>query len=193
MGVQGTKRRSRGRGELHRRLYRSQRGAQEARESRTNVCTEHTKAPNRCPRGFKLGPRSVQDSQVEPKRHPRGSKLGPRGAQEAPSWAQEASKRSNLSPKTCEIAVQDHLNCKKARTSNFDDPTTLFEGLERSGGAAEGQVGAHFGCAESKLELRRPPWSPNRLGQCSQYRQYRAKWRPGGQGGMYEAPKRLQS
>ena len=79
------KRRSRGRGELHRRLYKSQRGAQEARESRTYVCTEHTKAPNRCPRGFKLGPRSVQDSQVEPKRHPRGSELSPRGAQEAPS------------------------------------------------------------------------------------------------------------
>ena len=89
--------------------------------------------------------------------------------------------------KTYEIAVQDDLNCKKARTSNFDDPTTLFKGLERCGRAAEEQVGAHFGCAESKLELRRPPWSPNRLGQCSQCRQYKEKLRPGGQGGMYRA------
>ena len=110
-----------------------------------------------------------------------------------------------MRPKTCEIAVQNHLNCKKARTSNFDDPTTLFQGPERSGRSAEGQVGAHFGCAESKLELRRPPWSPNRLGQCSQCRLYKAKWlkrrprlqvepkrRPRRPSWTEEAPERLQ-
>ena len=112
--VQGTTWRPRGQGESHKRLYRAQLGAQEARESCTNSCTEFNLAPKRPgraaqtvvqsptwrPRGSKLSPRGVQDVQVGPKRHPRGSKLGPRGGQEAPSSAQEAFKRSNLKPKT---------------------------------------------------------------------------------------------
>ena len=59
----------------------------------------------------------------------------------------------------CETAVQEHFNCKKARTSKFDVPTTLFKGLECSGSAAGGHVGAHFGCLEAKLELRRPSYA----------------------------------
>ena len=42
--------------------------------------------------------------------------------------------------KSCQIAVQEHLHCKRARTSNFHDPTTLFKGLERSGRATGGHL-----------------------------------------------------
>ena len=52
----------------------------------------------------------------------------------------------------------------------------------------EDQVGA----PKAILELRRASWRPNRLGQCSQCRQYRAKWRPGGQGGQHRRVYRAQ-
>ena len=44
-----------------------------------------------------------------------------------------------------------YLNSQKAKTSIFDDPTTLFEGPDRSGRATGGQVGDHFGCMEAKF------------------------------------------
>ena len=46
-----------------------------------------------------------------------------------------------------------YLNSQKAKTSIFNDPTTLFEGPDRSGRATGGQVGDHFGCMEAKLHL----------------------------------------
>ena len=70
-GVHITKMCSRGQRKLHKRVYRAQKSVEEP--------------SNRCPRGFRLGPRSLQNCQVELKRHPRGSKLGPRSVQEAPS------------------------------------------------------------------------------------------------------------
>ena len=45
---------------------------------------------------------------------------------------------------------------KALRPLSFDD----FAGQECSGRAAAGQVGAHVGCAEPNLELRRPSWRP---------------------------------
>ena len=98
--------------------------------------------PKRRPRRPKLCPRGVQAVQVGPKRRPRDSKLGSRVVQEV-----------QVEATNVENCIPGPLDMQKARTSNFDDPTTLFEGLERCGRAAEGQVGAHFGCAESKLEL----------------------------------------
>ena len=44
MGVQGTEIRSKGQGELHRWVYSAQRGAEAARESCTDGCTDHKEA-----------------------------------------------------------------------------------------------------------------------------------------------------
>ena len=44
-----------------------------------------------------------------------------------------------------------YLNSQKAKTLIFDDPTTLFEGPDRSRRATGGQVGDHFGCMEAKF------------------------------------------
>ena len=106
MAVQGTERRSRGQGELHRWVYRAQRGTEEARESCTDGCADHKKSlkrPERAaqmgvqgtqrsprgskvrPRGSKLSPRGVQDLQVEPKKGPRSAQEAPKSRPRAPS------------------------------------------------------------------------------------------------------------
>ena len=131
------------------------------------------------PRGVQEAPKRLQ---VEPKRRPRGSKLSPRGLQELQVEPKKASKKARRATKG---QSNNTSTAQKAKTLIFNDPTTLFEGLERSGRAAEGQVRAHFAYAENKLELRRPRWSPNRLGKCSQCRLYRSKWRPRGQGWLH--------
>ena len=89
-----------------------------------------------------------QSAQVEHKRHPRGSKLSLRGAQVGPKSFQEGLK-------SCQIAVQEHVNCKRARTSNFHHPAPLVEGLERSGRAAGGQVRGDFAAWRAKLRSNR--------------------------------------
>ena len=50
---------------------------------------------------------------VSSKLGPRASKLGPKGVQEG--------------PQRCETAVQERLDCKKARTSKFDDLTAFLK------------------------------------------------------------------
>ena len=129
--------------------------------------------------------------------------MNPRRVQEAPqehsSWTQEASKGSNLIPSRHPRRPEDLRTCsprafqlQTGPNLEFDDPTTLFESLERSGRPAGVQVGAHIGCTEAKLELRRACWRPNRLEQCSQCRLYRSKWRPRDQGGQYRQLYRAQ-
>ena len=86
MGVQGTEIRSKGQGELHRWVYSAQRGAEEARESCTDGCTDHKEALKRPGRAAQTG---VQGT----KRRPRGSKLSPRGVQEL-QVAKKASKKA---------------------------------------------------------------------------------------------------
>ena len=82
MDVQGTDRRSTGQRELHRWVYRTQRGAQAARESSTDGCIDHKdvlkrpmRAAQMCVQGSKRRPRGVQEVpkrlQVEPQRPPR--------------------------------------------------------------------------------------------------------------------------
>ena len=112
--------------------------------------------------------------------------MTPRGVQVDPKGFQEGLK-------SCQIAVQEHLHCKRARTSNLHDPTALFEGLERSGRAAGGQVRGHFAAWRAKLRLEdglnrqvEPNRSPNRLGQCDQCRLYRTKWRSRGQAAQHK-------
>ena len=97
-------------------------------------------------------PRSVQEApktlQVEPKRHPRGSKLSPRGLQELQVEPKKASKKPRRAAKG---QSNNTSTAQKAKTLIFDDPTTLFEGPDRSGRATGGQVGDHFGCMEAKF------------------------------------------
>ena len=107
-----------------------------------------------------FGPRGVQEApkrlQVQPKRRPRGSKLSPRCLEEFQVEPKKASEKARRATK----GQSDNTStAQKAKTLIFDDPTTLFKGLERSGRAAGGQAGAHFGCVEAKLELRRPSWT----------------------------------
>ena len=107
MGVQGTEIRSKGQGELHRWVYSAQRGAEAARESCTDGCTDHKEALKKMAvqraswsseghLGDQIGSDSAasadctrqngaQEAREGCTRRPRGSKLRPRGAQEAPS------------------------------------------------------------------------------------------------------------
>ena len=93
--VQGTTWRPRGQGESHKRLYRAQLGAQEARESCTNGCTEPNLAPKRLQVEPERRPRCPSWAQEAPKRLQVGPKRRPR----RPSWAQEAPKRLQVGPK----------------------------------------------------------------------------------------------
>ena len=120
MPVQRTERRSRGQGELHRWVYRAQRGIEKARESCTDGCTDHKEAlkrpgrvaqmgvqgTERRPRGSKLSPRGVQELQVEPKKRPRSSKLSPRGAQVRPSAAQKRSWKLQVEAKSVQVELK---------------------------------------------------------------------------------------
>ena len=87
MGVQGTEIRSKGQGELHRWVYSAQRGAEEARESCTDGCTDHKEA---------LKKMAVQRASWSSEGH-LGAQIGSNSAASAdctgPSGAQEASKR----------------------------------------------------------------------------------------------------
>ena len=106
MGVQGTERRSRGQGELHRWVYRAQRGAEESRESCTDGCTDHKEAlkrPGRAAQTYvqstQRRPIGAQEASSWAPEASKTAKLSPRGTQEAPSWAQEAPKRFQVEPK----------------------------------------------------------------------------------------------
>ena len=77
------------------------------------------------PRGVQEAPKRLQ---VEPKRRPRGSKLSPRGLQELQVEPKKASKKPRRAAKG---QSNNTSTAQKAKTSIFDDPTTLFEGLER--------------------------------------------------------------
>ncbi len=108
--------------------------------------------------------------QETPRKAPRGIKLVSSGAQEVASWAQQAPKSDQVrpesaqahpkksprdfklspkgveeGPKGCQIAVQEHLDCNKARTSKFDDSMTGWRGVQvalgdQFAGPSEGQV-----------------------------------------------------
>ena len=65
---------------------------------------------------------------MEPKRRPRGSKLSPRGLQELQVEPKKASKKPRRAAKG---QSNNTSTAQKAKTSIFDDPTTLFEGPER--------------------------------------------------------------
>ena len=105
------------------------------------------------------------EGQVEPKWRLEASLEGQvesKTLQEAPKRLQvglqrrprEVQELQNSSPSA--IGQQTAPPCKKVFLRKIDD----FAGPERSGRAAAGQVGAHVGCAEPNLELRRPSWSP---------------------------------
>ena len=100
----------------------------------------------------------------------------PSTAQEPPKCAPKASKSARRAAKK-----QSKSTCtaNKATLQKvwFSQGKSWFLQVRS---ALEGQFEAHFGRTEPKLALRRPSWSPNRLGQCSQCRLYKARWRPRG-------------
>ena len=122
------------------------------------------------PKRLQVGTKMAKSAQVEPKSSPRASKLGGKGFQRALGEQHGGIRRA--------------FEGQNMKTSNFDDPTTLLKGflcIRRALGKPKwspsgawsqlvGLLDSRFGSSEAKLELRRPSWSPNRLGQCSQCR-----------------------